>query len=62
MLTEREQQCFRWSASKETSIEIGTIPGISQNTVYFHLKKAAVKFEVDSTRHVISHAMKTGLI
>lgn len=62
ILTEREQQCLRWSASGKTSNEIGAILGISQNTVYFHLKKAASKFDVYGTRHAISRAMQLGLI
>jgi DNA-binding CsgD family transcriptional regulator len=62
VLTEREQQCLRWSASGKTSDEIGTILGISKNTVYFHLKRAASKFEVYGTRHAISRAMELRLI
>ncbi|WP_170300245.1 helix-turn-helix transcriptional regulator [Pseudoduganella buxea] len=62
LLTPREQQCLRWSASGKTSNEIGIILGISQNTVYFHLKKAASKFEVYGTRHAISRAMEMGLL
>lgn len=62
VLTAREKQCLRWSASGKTSNEIGTILGISQNTVYFHLKKAAGKFDVYGTRHAISRAMELGLL
>lgn len=62
VLTAREKQCLQWSANGKTSIEIGTILGISQNTVYFHLKKAASKFGVYGTRHSISRAMEMGLI
>lgn len=61
-LTARERQCLKWSADGKTSNEIGLILGISQNTVYFHLKKAASKFEVYGTRHAISRAMQMGLI
>jgi DNA-binding CsgD family transcriptional regulator len=62
VLTSREQQCLRWSASGKTSNEIGSILGISQNTVYFHLKKAASKFQVYGTRHAITRAIEMGLI
>jgi DNA-binding CsgD family transcriptional regulator len=62
VLTSREQQCLRWSASGKTSNEIGSILGISPNTVYFHLKKAASKFEVYGTRHAITRAIEMGLI
>lgn len=62
VLTSRERQCLRWSASGKTSNEIGLILGISQNTVYYHLKKAASKFQVYGTRHAISRALEMGLI
>lgn len=62
VLTAREQECLRWSASGKTSNEIGAILGISHNTVYFHLKNAASKFQVYGTRHAISRAIETGLI
>jgi LuxR family quorum-sensing transcriptional regulator LasR len=62
ILTSREQQCLHWSANGKTSNEIGSILGISQNTVYYHLKKAASKFEVYGTRHAISRALQMGLI
>jgi DNA-binding CsgD family transcriptional regulator len=61
-LSEREQQCLRWSAKGKTSSEIGMILGISPNTVYFHLKNAALKFNVYGTRHAISRAMELRLI
>lgn len=61
-LSRREQECLRWSAIGKTSSEIGSILGISRNTVYFHLKKVAVKFGVYGTRHAISRAMELGLI
>ncbi|WP_050408358.1 MULTISPECIES: LuxR C-terminal-related transcriptional regulator [unclassified Massilia] len=61
-LTTRERQCLQWSASGKTSQEIGQILGISQHTVYFHLKKVASKFKVYGTRHAISRAMDLKLI
>lgn len=62
VLTSREQECLRWSANGKTGNEIGSILGISHNTVYFHLKNAASKFHVHGTRHAISRAIETGLI
>lgn len=61
-LTGREQECLRWSADGKTSNEIASILGISPNTVYFHLKKAASKFNVYGTRHAISRAIELRLI
>lgn len=62
ILSPREQECLRWSASGKTSSEIGIILGISTHTVYFHLKRAASKFNVHGTRHAISRAVELGLI
>jgi DNA-binding CsgD family transcriptional regulator len=62
VLTARERQCLRWSASGKTSNEIGSILGISQNTVYFHLKRAASKLDVYGTRHAITRAMELRLL
>ncbi len=62
LLTAREQQCLQWSASGKTSQEIGIILGISQHTVYFHLKKVASKLNVYGTRHAISRATEMGLV
>lgn len=62
LLSRREQECLQWSAVGKTSGEIGIILGISQHTVYFHLKRAASKFKVHGTRHAISRALELGLI
>jgi DNA-binding CsgD family transcriptional regulator len=61
-LTERELECLRFSASGKTGKEIGMILGISQRTVYFHMKNIATKFNVYSTRHAIGRAVAVGLI
>lgn len=61
-LTERELECLRLSACGKTGKEIGMILGISQRTVYFHMKNIAKKFNVYSTRHAIGRAVAVGLI
>jgi LuxR family quorum-sensing transcriptional regulator LasR len=61
-LTERELECLRYCASGKTGKEIGAILGISQRTVYFHMKNIARKFNVYSTRHAIGRAVAVGLI
>jgi len=61
-LTERELECLRFSAGGKTGKEIGMILGISQRTVYFHMKNIARKFNVYSTRHAIGRAVAVGLI
>jgi DNA-binding CsgD family transcriptional regulator len=61
-LTEREHACLYWSAIGKTSKETALILCISRHTVYFHLKNAARKFDVYSTRHAINRATRLGLI
>lgn len=62
ILSARELECLRWSADGKTSSEIGLILGISQRTVYFHMKNVAMKLGVYSTRHAISRAVMMGII
>lgn len=62
VLTEREHECLYWSAGGKTSKETAMILGISQHTVYFHLKNAASKFQVNSTRQAITQAIWRGLV
>lgn len=62
VLTEREHECLYWSAGGKTSKETAMILGISQHTVYFHLKNAANKFQVNSTRQAITQAIWRGLV
>ncbi len=62
VLTEREHECLYWSAGGKTSKETAMILGISQHTVYFHLKNAASKFHVNSTRQAITQAIWRGLV
>ncbi|HEX8403053.1 MAG TPA: LuxR C-terminal-related transcriptional regulator [Duganella sp.] len=61
-LTEREQACLYWSAVGKTGKETAMILSISHHTVYFHLKNAARKFNVYSTRHAINRATRLGMI
>lgn len=62
LLSAREIECLKWSCSGKTSQEIGLILGITQRTVYFHLKNAAAKLGVYGTRHAISRAIMMGII
>ncbi|TFW28921.1 helix-turn-helix transcriptional regulator [Massilia horti] len=61
-LTRRERECLYWSAGGKTSKETAMILGISQHTVYFHLKNVASKFNVYSTRHAITRASRLGML
>ncbi|SDY00022.1 DNA-binding transcriptional regulator, CsgD family [Collimonas sp. OK242] len=62
LLSLRELECLRWSAEGKTSFEIGVILGISQRTVYFHLRNVVMKLGVYSTRHAISKAIMMEII
>lgn len=61
-LTGRERACLYWSAVGKTSKETAMILSISHHTVYFHLKNAARKLNVYSTRHAINRATRLGMI
>lgn len=61
LLSAREIECLGWSARGKTCAEVGLILGISERTVHFHLKNAAAKFDVHSTRHAISRAYMLGI-
>lgn len=61
-LSEREVECLGWSANGKTSAEIGMILGISQRTVYFHLRSVSSKLGVYGTRHAISKAVMMGIV
>lgn len=61
LLSGREIECLGWSAHGKTCAEVGIILRISERTVHFHLKNAAAKLEVRSTRHAIARAYALGI-
>jgi DNA-binding CsgD family transcriptional regulator len=61
LLSGREIECLGWSAHGKTCAEVGLILRISERTVHFHLKNAAAKLEVRSTRHAIARAYALGI-
>jgi DNA-binding CsgD family transcriptional regulator len=61
-LSEREQECLRWVADGKTSWGISLVLGISERTVNFHLKNAAIKLEVFNRQHAVVKAVLKGLI
>lgn len=62
LLSARELECLEWSARGKTSQEIGQLLGITQHTVYFHLKNTAAKLGVYGSRHAVSQAIMRGII
>lgn len=61
-LTARERECLTWVACGKSSWDIGTILGISENTVNFHLKKAFGKLGGKGRLLCVVKAIALGLI
>lgn len=61
-LSERERECLRWVADGKTSWEIAKLINVSERTVNFHLKNAAVKLDVFNRQHAVVKAVLKGLI
>lgn len=62
VLTERELECVFWTAAGKTSGEVGTILGISENTVTHYLSSASSKLNTVNKAHTVAKAMTLGLI
>lgn len=62
LLSARELECLEWISCGKTSQEVGQILGITQHTVYFHLKNTASKLGVYGSRHAVSRAIMMGII
>ena len=61
-LTCRERECLLWSARGKSSWDIGTIIGISEHTVNFHMKNAMAKLDAGSRVVAIVKAIRAGVI
>jgi len=61
-LSLREQECILWVARGKSSWDIGTILGISENTVNFHIKNAMRKLDVTSRTVAAIKAVDFGII
>ncbi|MER8516377.1 LuxR family transcriptional regulator [Mesorhizobium sp. M1060] len=61
-LSPREKECILWAAKGKTSWEIGTILGISLNTVNFHIKNVMRKMNTASRTTSAIKALKFGII
>lgn len=61
-LSVREREVLCWAQQGKTYWEIGSILGISERTVKFHVARIKTKLDVVSTAHAIAKAMRTGLI
>lgn len=62
ILTQREQECAKWTAAGKTAWEIGQILGISEATVNQHLHAAARKMNTASKAHLVARCLRAGVI
>ncbi|MEM0900615.1 MAG: autoinducer binding domain-containing protein [Pseudomonadota bacterium] len=62
LLSSRELECLRWTASGKTSHEIGLILGISEHTVDNHLTSVCKKLNADNRAHAVWRAVQKGLL
>lgn len=59
--TPRELECLRWVAAGKTDPEIGTILGVSQTTVKFHVDQAKRKLDASSRPQAVARLVLRGL-
>jgi len=57
VLTHRQQECLKWSARGKTMSEIGTILGISERTVLFHLQDARRRLDAQTITQAVAMAI-----
>ena len=56
-LTAREREVLKWSAAGKTADEIGTILGISERTVTFHVAGSLAKLDVVNKTQAVAKAL-----
>ncbi|RWN85336.1 MAG: LuxR family transcriptional regulator [Mesorhizobium sp.] len=61
-LSPREKECILWVARGKTSWGVGTILGISENTVNYHMKNIMRKMEASSRMVAAIKAIEFGII
>lgn len=61
-LSAREKECIIWVSRGKSSFIIGTLLGISENTVNFHIKKAMNKLNCSSRTAAAVKALKLGIV
>lgn len=62
LLTRRELECLYWASIGKTSWEIGTILGITERTINFHIQNACQKLKVRGRQAAITAAHHAGLL
>jgi LuxR family quorum-sensing system transcriptional regulator CciR len=61
-LSDREREILQWSANGKSREDIGTILGITKNTVDFHLRNIYRKFDTNNITVAVLTALHNGLI
>ena len=61
-VSNRERECLVWIARGKTDWEIGTILGISVETVRQYVKHARTRYDVVSRSQLVAHALLAGTI
>jgi LuxR family transcriptional regulator, quorum-sensing system regulator CciR len=61
-ISDRERECLIWIARGKTDSEIGTILGISAETVRQYVKHARATYDVVSRSQLVAHALLAGTI
>jgi DNA-binding CsgD family transcriptional regulator len=61
-LTAREREVLRWTSEGKSSWEVGTILGMSEHTVNFHVRNLMGKLDVTSKHQAVLKALSLGLI
>lgn len=62
MLTARERETLLWTAEGKTSSEIGTILGVAERTVNFHLNNTVRKLKAINKTQAVVKAVLLGLL
>lgn len=61
-LTAREREVLHWTGEGKSSWEVGTILGMSEHTVNFHLRNLMSKLDVTSKHQAVLKALALGLL
>lgn len=61
-LSDREITVIKWAAEGKTAWETAKILGLTDNTVHFYLRNAAVKLSASTKPQVVAIAMREGIL
>ncbi|SDH01417.1 autoinducer binding domain-containing protein [Paraburkholderia phenazinium] len=61
-LSEREREVLLWSAEGKTAAEIGSILGVAESTINYHVTNAVKKLRASNKIHAVAKAALLGLL